>query len=299
MNFRLFAWPPHNTADAPVSPAGSLPVAPGESAGATVSAAVAPAAPAVEAPAAPAVVPAATPVVEAKAPATEAEAAPAVSKEFKPSLLEVPAGESPEPVVPVVEAKPGDKPAEATKTDAPAEKTPEPVVESAKLEPLVYEFRFPEKLDSALIDKPALEKYTSALNKARVPLEVAQEALDLHFEQARTIEKRLSDTQWEVFNRQQEAWQSRAMSDPEVGGTRFKTAQRAAARFIEGMGFSPAEQKEFMDTMRTTGAGNNPVVYKYMVRAGERFFKEGEARNMPPARQVPLTREQKQAARYK
>ena len=293
MNRSLFAWPPRNTPDAPVSPAASsLPT--GDGAGATVSATVAPVAPAAvesaPAPAAPAVV---------EAPAVVAtEVAPAVSHDFKPSLLE--ATDPADPAAPATEVKPpetkpGETPPEVKAEDA---KPPETPAEPEVLAPIAYEFRFPENVDANAIDKPVLEKYTEILNKARVPAEVAQEALDLHLTQIQETAKRLSEVQWDVFNRQQETWQTQVKSDPELGGAKFKTMQRNAARFIEGMGLSPTQIKSVMDAMRTTGAGNHPDIYRLFARAGERFFKEGEARNMPPARQVAPTREQKQKARY-
>ena len=291
MKTNLFAWAPRNAPDTSVSSTAGLPPAASESAGATVSAAVAPSAPVVEAaPAAPAVE---APVVSTPAP----EPAPAATHDFKPTLLETES--TPEPAA--TEAKvetPADpaKPEEAAKAE---EKPAEPVApEPAPLEPLTYDFRFPEKIDRSLVDNTALEKYTSVLNKARVPAEIGQEALDLHFEQVRSVEKRLADTQWEVFNRQQEAWQEKVKADPELGGSRLKTVMRTAASFIEKFGGSAAQQKTIMDVMRTTGAGNNPEVVRMMYRAGLLLAAEPSARNMPPARQVPLTREQKQAARY-
>ena len=298
MNLRIA---PAYAPDSPVSPAAPLPAAVSESAGAVVSAAVAPAAPAVEAASAPASAPAAVEAAPAPAPApVESAPIPDAVREFKPSLLETPTDATPETPAPEA-AKPDAKPAEAAKPeDKPAEapKPEEKAAEPALAEPIAYEFKFPENIDKAAIDKPVLEKYTSILNKARVPPEVAQEALDLHLEQVQSIGKRLADVQWDVFNRQQEAWQSDVKSDPELGGARMKTTIRNAARFVEGMLPDPVQRQGFMDAMKTTGAGNYKEIVRALARAGDRFFKEGEARNMPPARQAPLTREQKQAARY-
>lgn len=240
--------------------------------------------------------------VEAPAPAAPAltpePAAPAPQHDFKPSLLEVEGAPSPAaPVAPQPEAaKPEPvvadvKPAEPAK---PAEvPIPEPVV------PIVYEFRYPENVDQLAIDKPVVEKYTGILSKARVPVEVAQELMDLHLDQVKQIAPRLAENQWEVFNRQQESWQNQVKGDPELGGSRIRTVMRIAASFIEQFGGSPAQQKAIMDVMRTTGAGNHPEVLRLFYRAGEFLAREGQARNIPPARQLPLTREQKQAARYK
>ena len=60
-----------------------------------------------------------------------------------------------------------------------------------------------------------MSKYTDLLNKApvRLPPEVAQEALDLHFAEVQSVGKRLADNQWDVFNRQQESWQNRVKAD--------------------------------------------------------------------------------------
>ena len=205
-----------------------------------------------------------------------------------------------DPAAPATEVKPPETKPSETPPEVKAEdaKPPETPAEPEVLAPIAYEFRFPENVDANAIDKPVLEKYTEILNKARVPAGVAQEALDLHLTQIQETAKRLSEVQWDVFNRQQETWQTQVKSDPELGGAKFKTMQRNAARFIEGMGLSPTQIKSVMDAMRTTGAGNHPDIYRLFARAGERFFKEGEARNMPPARQVAPTREQKQKARY-
>ncbi len=275
--------------------------------------AITPAAPVDAAPAtqiasaAPAPVAAAVAAPEAlsPAPAVAAEAAPVASaaREHPPSLFEI--KDAPVADAPAPDAKPITPEVEAAKPapDAPAlDAKPEPAkVEPVAAEPpapIAYEFKWPENTPQEAIDKSAVEKYTSILNEGRVPPEVAQRVLDLHVEQIGQLSKRLSENQWDVFNRQTDAWRNRGLSDPEVGGSRFKTAQANAARFLEGMGLSVAQMKEVFDVMRTTGAGLNPEIFRLFARAGDRFFKEGSARNMPPARQVPQTREQKQMARY-
>jgi hypothetical protein len=266
---------------APVSPAAPLP-ATGENAGAVDSSPTAPVAPVVEATPAPA-----EPVAEP-------------ARDFAPSILEVegaktpePSGDAPKDAPKIEEPKPGDaKPAGAVTPEPPKVEAPAAIA---------YEFTFPEKVAPEAIDKAVLSKYTDALNKSpvRLPAPVAQELLDLHLSQVQDIGKRLADNQWDVFNRQQESWQTQVKADPELGGSRIKTVMRTAASFIEKFGGSPVQQKAIMDVMRTTGAGNHPEVLRLFYRAGEMMAREPQARNMPPARQVPLTREQKQAARYK
>lgn len=301
MNFRdrLFSqrvWEAPDAAGAAapaptVSPAGTPPAAPGESAGATVSAAVAPAA-----------IPAAA--VPAEPPAFVPAKAAEPAHDFKPSILEL---EGSKPADAAVETP---KSAEALAADAPKPDgkatvdSPKPAElpasdKPADPAPIAYEFRFPENADPKSVDKPALDKYTSILNKAHVPADAAQEALDLHLEQIQATAKRLATHQWDVFNRQQESWQDKVRADPELGGSRIRTVMRTAASFIEKFGGSPAQQKAIMDVMRTTGAGNHPEVLRLFYRAGDLLAREPEARNMPPARQVPITREQKQMARYK
>ena len=286
-----------------VSPTAPLPGGSGESAGATVSAAVAPAAP-VAAPIEPATIapsvasPQTTNAVTSDAATSSPEpAASALSHEFAPSLFEAPAetpaaSEAPKPEDAKPETAPEAPKPEDAKPETPVEPAPPP-------EPIAYEFKFPENVDPQAIDKTVVEKYTGILNKGRVDPAVAQEALDLHLEQVQSIGKRLADLQWDVFNKQQENWKTQAKGDPEIGGSRMMTAQRNAARFMEGMGLAPKQIQGIMDVMKTTGAGNYPDLFRLFARAGDRFFKEGEARNMPPARQVPLSREDKQKARYK
>lgn len=218
-------------------------------------------------------------------------AAPA--HEFAPSLLDEGAAKAAEP------AKPGDEVApEAAKAgEKEAAKPVEPVVVEPPA-PIVYDFKWPETILPEAVDKPKIEKYSELLNKGRVAPELGQELLDMHLGEIRAIDARVRENQWEVFNQRQEKYKAAVRADPELGGSRLKTAMRTAASFIEQFGGSPAQQKAIMDEMRASGAGNHPEVFRLFYRAGELLAREGSAKPTPPARQAPLTREQQQRSRY-
>ncbi len=284
-----------------VAPAPAAGAEPGAAVGTSPPAPAAPVAPAPPAPPAPPEPPAAPIPEPPKAPEPITAPEPAKpAQEFKPSFLEegktdpAKAPEPPKVDAPVGEAKPAEekKPAESggPKVDAPPAEAAPP--------PIVYDFKWPDTIDPQTIDKAVLGQYTEILNKARVAPEIAQELADRYATDIGQVGTRLAEHQWEVFNRQQEADLARIKADPELGGSRAAQTQKNAAAFIETFGGTPEQQKAVWDKLRTSGAGNDPEIVRLFSRAGIHLAKEPEAKPTPPARQAPLTREQKQRTRY-
>ena len=260
---------------------------------------VAPSIAAAEAQAAPVSPPdngAASPSIEpVKAPAPAPETTPEkkigtespepVKNEFKPSLLEEGAKPATEPAKPDA-AKPEAK--EAAPVEAVA--VPEP--------PLKYEFQMPDGFDPKGIEPERMSAYTEILGGARVPPEVGQKLLDMHIAGVKETTARLAQSQWDVFNRQQDAWRDEVKGDPEIGGSRLQTALRTCAAVIEQYGGSAEQQAKIKNVMASSGAGNNVEVIRMIHRIGLSLAKEAAPVPAPAPRAAQMTREQKGLARY-
>ena len=254
---------------------------------------------AVSAPASPAVAETPAPAVIESAPAAPAvetpAASPAPAHEFVPSLLEEAATKpaqaepaAPEPA-PVEKAEGEEKPGEA----APEAETPTPEA------PPVYEFTYPEGVKPEDIDQERFGAFTGLLGENKMPGEAAQKLLDLHVHELQEATTRLAQHQWDVFNRQQDAWKTEIRSDPEIGGSRLDTAMKTCGAAIEQFGGSQEQQTELRRILSTTGAGNNPLIVKFFHRVGEALAREGSPVVAPPARSRAPSAQERGLSRYK
>ena len=225
----------------------------------------------VETPAPPEAAPAETPAVE-EAPASEptlleqtkapgAEDAPAdnISKDGEPAkdASEKPADAKPEEAKPEEAAKPeGEQPAP---------------VEAAKVEPLEYKYELPESLKLEDADKTELHE---TLDKFRADPSNLQPLVDYHAKRMEAYADFLSKEQWRVFNDTRKEWRNAVLADPEIGGAGHNTAMQAIARVRDNFvsGARPGSEEYNADLaafdgfLRATGAGDHPVMLKFMHR---------------------------------
>jgi len=239
----------------------------------------------------------------APAPAPEAPAEAGASKEFTPSLLEVGVKESapPEGEAPPAETKeapPAEAPKEEGKEEKPEGEPASKETPSETLEPISYDLKFPETVDPAMVNQDVIGEYKGVLAEIKAPPEVAQKLLDMHINTLREATTKLAEAQWDVFNRQQEAWKQEVLSDPVLGGSRHQTAMKECGSFIQQFGGSSEEIKAIWDVMSSTGAGNNPHIVRMIHRAAMAMAVEGSPRPAPPPKTPQLSRDQKMQGRY-
>lgn len=256
---------------------------------AAVSEAPAPAA--VEAPAPESVAPA--PEVVAEAPAAEAIVA-------RPSLLSTAKADGEAPKEPAADAakpeavKEEPKPPEAVKEgEEPKPDAPKPEdVKAAEPEPIVYtDWVLPE---GAEVDKDKVGKFTELLGTHRAPQELGQKLVDFHMAEMAEATQRLQQHNWDVWNRQQDAWMDEFRADRELGGNKELTTLSNCASVIDQYGGSPAQQAQLRQVLTDTGAGNHPLVIRLLNNVAK-VLKEGTS---VPAHQAPALKTSRSERRY-
>ena len=267
---------------------------------------------------APVASPAAAPVAEAAAAApapaptpAAADAAPQHPSQI-PSLLEeliapgvrptaeaAPAAVTPDGAKPVVEGE--KKPAEpaAAKSEAPKPGEAKPAetapAVAAPVAPaiVVADLKLPEGFKAI---PEQMEGFANLLGAADLPpMERAQKLLDLHTsalkDYATAYDKAAAEAQVRVFNETRAGWRKQIMADPQLGGSGYETASKAIARmrdmFVSRAEYGStawnADMKEFVDFLRSTGAGDHPAFHRMLHNVARVFDEPG----MPPPNPKP------------
>lgn len=263
-------------------------------------AAPAPAAAVAEAPA-PAAVEAPAPEAAASpAPEVVAEAPAAEAIVARPSLLSTAKADGEAPKEPPAEAakvepvKEEPKPPEAVKEgEEPKPDAPKPEdVKAAEPEPIVYtDWVLPE---GAEVDKDKVGKFTELLGTHRAPQELGQKLVDFHMAEMAEATQRLQQHNWDVWNRQQDAWMDEFRADRELGGNKELTTLSNCASVIDQYGGSPAQQAQLRQVLTDTGAGNHPLVIRLLNNVAK-VLKEG---SMAPAPKAPAPTASRSERRY-
>lgn len=215
----------------------------------------APAVPVTPAPAAPA--PAAVaPVVAATPPATPASPAAASATPEKPAAAAPPVAEPEAP--PSLIPDPDAKPAAAAIVGAPEK----------------YEFKLP---DGVTLNADAQARYETFAREENLSQDAAQKYLDRHIAEI-TTQKAADRQAW--FNTQKE-WQAEITADKTIGGANLPTSKQAIGRLVNHLG--PELGKSFREALDFTGAGNNPAVFRSLVKLAERFTEGTPVKGNPGA----------------
>ena len=221
-----------------------------------------------------------------------------------PSLLEslvAPSGDvpAPAPAEPVASAEaaldPSKPPAEAVPAElkpveAPVEPTPAPAAVSIDPKAL--------KLPEGFTAKPEqLGEFATLFSDANLAApDKAQKLLDMHTaalkSYAEDLQKSTYDRQVSTFLDTRANWRKSVMADPEFGGAGYKTAMAAVARMRDmfmsreprGSAAHAAQEKEFVDMLRLTGAGDHPAMVRYLHNVARVF---DEAAPPPPNPRPP------------
>jgi hypothetical protein len=162
------------------------------------------------------------------------------------------------------------KPEEAKVEEAkPGEVKPEVKPEEVKVEvaPVEYKFTPPE---GATIDEAKITPYVDILKENNISPEVGQKLFDMHYQAIQEINNSVLADQHRAFADFRKEQQAKIMSDPELGGSGFKTVEAAVARMRDR--FVPQKHyQEFNDFLNVTGAGEHPALWRLLNNVAKAF----------------------------
>lgn len=162
-------------------------------------------------------------------------------------------------------AEPDAKPADEGATDAP----PEPVAYT--------DFTIPEGVSK---DDPILGQFSEAASKAGISQAQAQAIID-------AIGPKMAEAlgapakQWSDLNGQ---WMAEVKADPVFGGPKLDATLVQAGRLFDdfaGPVGSP-ERTALIEAMETTGAGNNPAIFRLIAKIAAEWSPPTSVRGAPP-----------------
>lgn len=173
-----------------------------------------------------------------------------------------------------------DPAAETTTTEtAPqteAEKTlvtqeEKPAVAAEEFTPLTADdITFPENFE---VDEGLRDEALSVFNNRDLsPKEQMQALVDL---QLRAVEK-ASETSSRAWTEMQDKWQGEVKADPEIGGDKLQPTLARVQRLVAEYG--PKGLGEVFDM---TGAGNNPLMIKFLNNVASKLVEGGAVQGAP------------------
>lgn len=134
--------------------------------------------------------------------------------------------------------------------------------------------------DGFTIDDAAAKEFTEIMNDAALtPQARAQKLVDLQTKLA--AEGAESATKaWDTL---QDDWKAKTMADPDVGGTKNAKVMTDIGALIDSTGklFSASASTEFRQVMDLTGAGNHPIVVKYLNYFASKLNEGGPVKGDP------------------
>lgn len=160
--------------------------------------------------------------------------------------------------------------------DTPVKEDVKPEEDKAKEEPkaeapqqdIVYEI--PEGYKEEDLDKELLTEYNDMAKKAGLSKETYTEFFKKY---AQGIEK-YQDKLFGAVVKQQNEWKRQIENDPEIGGENKDKTLLTINQMLKTVG-GDNEVAEFKKAMRETGAGNNPVIVKFLARASKMVSEGG------------------------
>ena len=207
----------------------------------------APAASPAPAPAAPAQT--AAPAATAGTPPASATAASTTSTTTPTTTAPAAAATPAATPAPGSEAKPGEKPAEPSKTDGNGE-MPKP-----------FELKLPK---DAAIDTATATELAAIAQKAGVTVEQAQAIAEFMNTKASSFVQQVQQAQAQAHEEQVKTWDSALKADKEIGGEKIQAnldlGRRALERFAS---------KEAIQFLRDSGLNSHPELARIFVRIGK------------------------------
>jgi hypothetical protein len=157
-------------------------------------------------------------------------------------------------------------------------KTEEVKTEAPAFEALTPEsFKLPEGFET---DEETTKGFLDIMNDEKLTrAELAQKLVDY---QAGLMTK-MSEAGAKLFADQQEEWQNAARADPDIGGEKLAPALGQIAGLLDKYG-SP----ELRTVFDVTGAGNNPLMIKFLSKIAADLSEGGPVLGAPPVSQASL-----------
>lgn len=151
-------------------------------------------------------------------------------------------------------------------------------VEAPTFEALTHEsFKLPEGFET---DEETTKGFLDIMNDEKLTrAELAQKLVDY---QAGLMTK-MSEAGAKLFADQQEEWQNAARADPDIGGEKLAPALGQIAGLLDKYG-SP----ELRTVFDVTGAGNNPLMIKFLSKIAADLSEGGPVLGAPPVSQASL-----------
>lgn len=147
--------------------------------------------------------------------------------------------------------------------------------------PIVYkDFNFPEGIKP---DEKMLTGFKDIMAKAKVPQEVAQELIDLYGSQL----AELSKAPYKLWEDTQNKWRADMKADTEVGGEKLDENLGLMSQLIDAVAENQKEATAMRQMLDLTGAGNHPMMARFMTRMGKLLLEGGPVGGERPASPNP------------
>jgi hypothetical protein len=142
----------------------------------------------------------------------------------------------------------------------------------------VKDIKLPEGVE---VDQPSMDSFISVMNDAALtPQARAQQLIDLQT----NLMKQASEKGSELWNKTQEDWQKQTLADPEIGGAKWPEASAGISRLLTE--FAPkGKEAEFRQAWGLTGAGNHPLIVKFLANVSKKLTVEGRPVSGQPGAQ--------------
>lgn len=119
--------------------------------------------------------------------------------------------------------------------------------------------------DGMAADQPVFADFKAECAELELPADKAQRLVD-------KIAPKIADAleaPYQMWIKTQGEWVAECKSNPETGGADYEKNIATSAKGIDALFPDKAENKAFRDMLALTGAGNNPVMFKAMLRWGK------------------------------
>lgn len=157
----------------------------------------------------------------------------------------------------------------------------EPPPPAAVQEPLDFaKLTLPEGFQ---VDAEVSKTFTDILNDAALsPQDRAQKLLDLQV----GMMNKSSEAGLAAWGDLQKQWQDQARADPAIGGDKLDPALGQIAKLVDSN--PPEVAAEIRSVLNLTGAGNHPVMIKWLSKVASEFGEGGPVPGTPPVADTSL-----------
>jgi hypothetical protein len=131
-------------------------------------------------------------------------------------------------------------------------------------------YKIPEGYKEEDLDKELLTQFNEVAKKAGL----SQDTYDTLFKKYAYGVEKYQEKLFEQVVKQQTEWKRQIENDAEIGGDNKDKTLLSINQMLKTVG-GESEVAEFKKAMRETGAGNNPVIVKFLARASKMVTEGG------------------------